>query len=200
MPSRIQFLREPRYTDTVLLFILAPAGVSYRSSEIGRNLFGSESWEEEALIVDGLASRPVFRFSDIGLQWEDFLDLAFRHSDHALFYLPDKQTFAEIRKEILVPQNPDLYSFSFHRFTCEARRGMVLPPPVEEPVVRPIVPPAAAKPTAQVRGRSDLVDGKLVSVDAAKLALLMDRLDAVYSDGLRELRELRSLLSGGSGT
>lgn len=153
MPSSIQFLRDPRYTDTVILFILAPAGVNYSIPELGKNLFGNERWDQEHLIIDGLSPKPVFRYTEISLHWTDFLDLAFRHIDHALFYVPHKDTFKEIRKESLLPQNPDLYSFSFFRFTCEARKGLVLPPQQEEPVLRPIIPSAPkaepARPAAK---------------------------------------------------
>lgn len=138
MPSTIQFLRDPRYTDTVILFILSPAGVQYVVNDIGQNLFGSEDWIEEPLVIDGLSPKPAFRYSDISFHWTDFLDLAFRHVDHALFYIPHKSTFREIRKESLLQQNPDLYSFSFRRFYCEARKGMVLPPVEEEKPMFPL--------------------------------------------------------------
>lgn len=227
MPSSIQFLRDPRYTNTVILFILAPAGVNYSVPELGKNLFGNEQWEEERLIIDGLSPKPAFRYTDISLHWTDFLDLAFRHIDHALFYVPHKETFKEIRKESLLPQNPDLYSFSFFRFDCEARKGLVLPPPQVEPVLRPIVPPAPkaepARPAAPVstdtveepiapvrrasrrgnatsgeQGVDTLLDAKLVSIDAEKLARLFDRLGTLYADGVKELRAIRSLLDNHS--
>lgn len=149
MPSTIQFLRDPRYTDTVILFILSPAGVQYAVKDIGHNLFGSEEWIEEPLVIDGLSPKPGFRYSDISFHWTDFLDLAFRHVDHALFYIPHKSTFKEIRKESLLQQNPDLYSFSFRRFYCEARKGMVLPPLEEEKPMFPLpVSSAQAKKPA----------------------------------------------------
>ncbi|MBR9975077.1 MAG: hypothetical protein KFF77_05815 [Bacteroidetes bacterium] len=224
MPSSIQFLRDPRYTDTVIMFILAPAGVNYSIPELGKNLFGNERWDQEHLIIDGLSPKPVFRYTDISLHWTDFLDLAFRHIDHALFYVPHKDTFKEIRKESLLPQNPDLYSFSFFRFSCEARKGLVLPPQQEEPVLRPIIPsapkakparPAATVPAVATRqsvspdsraalgidsttsgnGEEALVDANLVSIDAEKLAQLFDRLGTLYDDGIKELRSIRSLLN-----
>lgn len=227
MPSSIQFLRDPRYTDTVVLFILSPAGVQYSLPELGRNLFGNGKWEDEVLIIDGLAPRAGFRYTDISLHWTDFLDLAFRHIDHALFYVPHKEVFKEIRKDSLLPQNPDLYSFSFYRFTCEARKGMVLPPPQVEPVLRRIIPAetpppaehanagstsaATTPPTRPIaqsaaprrtngRAGSDsettLVDARLVSVDAAKLARLFDRLGALYADSIEDMHAIRALLEG----
>ncbi|MFZ1729616.1 MAG: hypothetical protein WBQ23_08360 [Bacteroidota bacterium] len=134
MNTTIQFLRDPKYQDTVILFILAPAGIQYEPSEIGKNLFGNDSWTYEPLLIDGLAPKATFRYSDISFHWTDFLDLAFRHVDHGLFYVPHKKTFKEIGKESLLQQNPDLYSFSFHKFVCESRKGLPQPPTKETPV------------------------------------------------------------------
>ncbi|MBE0645978.1 MAG: hypothetical protein IH600_17990 [Bacteroidetes bacterium] len=141
MNTTIQFLYDPKYQDSVILFVLAPAGIQYDTAEIGKNLFGSDKWVHEALLIDRLAPKETFRYSDISFHWTDFLDLAFRHVDHALFYVPHKNTFKEIGKESLIGQNPDLYSFSFHKFVCEARKGMVQPP-------AEAVPPAILQPTA----------------------------------------------------
>ncbi len=125
MNTTIQFLRDPKYQDTVVLFVLAPAGMQFDSTEVGKNLFGTDSWTHEPLLIDGLAPKSTFRYSDISFHWTDFLDLAFRHVDHTLFYIPHKNTLKEIGKESLIQQNPDLYSFSFHKFHCEARKGIV---------------------------------------------------------------------------
>ncbi|MBR9979264.1 MAG: hypothetical protein KFH87_14365 [Bacteroidetes bacterium] len=125
MSTTIQFLREPKYEESVILFILTPAGLSYDPADIGKNLFGSETWSQESLLIDSLAPKPGFRYSDISFHWSDFLDLAFRHVDHALFFVPHKHTFKEIVKESLLHQNPDLYSFSFRKFTCEHRKHAV---------------------------------------------------------------------------
>lgn len=129
MPSTIEFLHEPRYTDTVILFILTPAGVRYDAQDIGSNLFGTAEWTDEHLLIDGLSPTHGFRYTDIHIHWSDFLDLAFQHADHALFYVAHKRAFKEIRKETLLNQNPDLYSFFFHKFFCPARTGMSLPAP-----------------------------------------------------------------------
>jgi hypothetical protein len=134
MNTTIQFLRDPKYQDTVVLFILAPAGIQYDSSDIGKNLFGSDPWTHEALLIDGLAPKARFRYSDISFHWTDFLDLAFRHVDHGLFYVPHKRTFKEIGKESLVKQNPDLYSFSLLKFICASRKGLAQLPTGETPV------------------------------------------------------------------
>ena len=176
MPSTIQFLRDPRYTDTVVLFILSPAGMQYAVKDIGHNLFGSDDWIEEPLLIDGLSPKAGFRYSDISFHWTDFLDLAFRHVDHALFYVPHKSTFKEIRKESLLQQNPDLYTFSFRKFYCEAREGMILPPPEAEtpifsfppaaktaqklePAQKPVIAPAASPMPADLlnEGRATLL-------------------------------------------
>ncbi len=135
MSSTIQFLRDPEYQDTVILFVLAPAGILFEPEEIGKNLFGASRWTHEALLIDGLAPKATFRYSDISFHWPDFLDLAYRHVNHTLFYVPHKHTFKEIGKESLVAQNPDLYSFSFHKLVCESRIG--LSPDAAEPVSVP---------------------------------------------------------------
>lgn len=131
MPTTIQFLRDPKYQDSVVLFVLAPAGIQFDSTDIGKNLFGTDRWTHEALLIDGLAPKATFRYSDISFHWTDFLDLAFRHVDHGLFFVPHKRTFKEIGKDSLVQQNPDLYSFSFHKFVCEARKGIAQTPTEE---------------------------------------------------------------------
>jgi hypothetical protein len=151
MTSSIQFLHEPQYTDSVILFILTPAGMQYASADIGSNLFGSEKWTDEVLLIDGLAPKAGFRYSDIKFHWTDFLDLAYRHVDHALFYIPHKRTFKEISKDSLIHQNPDLYSFSFHKFTCEARQGMVQSPSEEKVVLR-IMPSSTATAPRDLSG------------------------------------------------
>lgn len=125
MSTTIQFLREPKYEESVILFILTPAGLAYDPADIGKNLFGSDAWKQESLLIDGLAPKPGFRYSDISFHWTDFLDLAFRHVDHALFFVPHKHTFKEIVKESLIHQNPDLYSFSFRKFTSENRKHAI---------------------------------------------------------------------------
>lgn len=122
MNTSIQFLHDPEYRDAVLLLILTPAGISFDPKEIGKNLFGNSVWTHETLSIDGLSPKAIFRYSDIGFHWTDFLDLAFRHVDHTLFFVPHKKTFKEIVKENLVHQNPDLYSFSFHKFACATRK------------------------------------------------------------------------------
>lgn len=129
MTTSIQFLRDPEFRDAVLLLILTPAGISFDPREIGKNLFGNSVWTHEPLSIEGLSPKAVFRYSDIGFHWTDFLDLAFRHVDHALFFVPHKKTFKEIVKTSLIHQNPDLYSFSFHKFSCTTRK---MPAPPEE--------------------------------------------------------------------
>jgi|GEM_PF-2367533 len=119
MPTTISFLRNPDYGTSVVLFLLSPAGLTFDAKEIGRNLYGRHDYEIEAITIPGLAPRNRFRFSEIPVHWTDFLELSFSHADHALFYIPGKQRFQEISKESLLQQNPDLYSFSFYRFTCE---------------------------------------------------------------------------------
>ncbi len=124
MNTSIQFLRDPEYRDSVLLFVLTPAGIIFDPGDIGKNLFGSRSWTHEILLIEGLSPKAIFRYSDIGFHWTDFLDLAFQHADHTLFFVPQKGVFREIVKENLVQQNPDLYSFSFHKFNCDVREGL----------------------------------------------------------------------------
>jgi hypothetical protein len=193
MPSTIQFLRDPRYTDTVVLFILSPAGVQYAVKDIGHNLFGSDDWIEETLLIDGLSPKAGFRYSDISFHWTDFLDLAFRHVDHALFYVPHKSTFKEIRKESLLQQNPDLYTFSFRKFYCEARKGMILPAPEVETPIFPM--PLPAPPMSKsIAGSKPLAGSKSIAGSKPTLAQKPLKTPVISSAPANILKEGRATL------
>jgi hypothetical protein len=155
MNTSIQFLRDPEYRDAVLLFILTPAGISFDPKEIGKNLFGNSVWTHEPLSIDGLSPKPTFRYSDIGFHWTDFLDLAFGHVDHTLFFVPHKKTFKEIVKTSLVHQNPDLYSFSFHKFSCATRKEPARPE--EKPAAVEMQPAVSSFPMREVGTRDESI-------------------------------------------
>jgi hypothetical protein len=118
MSTSVSFLTDPQYGKTLVLFVLSPPGIPFDPAEIARNLYGKREVSIDPITLPGLAPKNAFRFSDIALHWPDFLGLAFEHSDHALFYVPGKKKFQEIRRESLLQQNPDLYSFSFFRLHC----------------------------------------------------------------------------------
>jgi hypothetical protein len=122
MPTTVNLLSEPDYGNTLFLFVLSPPGVKYDHTDIGKNLYGKKGWSAESLLIPGLAKKNGFRFIDIPLLWHDFLALAFQSTDHALLFIPGKQSFHEVTKEHLLPQNPDMFSFSFYKFHCDTHR------------------------------------------------------------------------------
>lgn len=151
MPTTISFFKDPDYGKSVVLFVLSPAGISIDTSDIGNNLFGKLDFEVKDITVPEFAPRSGFRFSEISLLWNDFLDISFSHADHVLVFVPGKHRFQEISKESVLQQNPDLYSFSFFRFTCEEYTGVEPEPaltsssdipPAPTPVLAPASTPA----------------------------------------------------------
>ena len=147
MSTSVSFLSEPQYGKSLVLFVLSPPGIPFDATEIARNLYGKREVTIDPITLPGLAPKNGFRFSDITLHWPDFLGLAFEHSDNALFYVPGKKKFQEIRRESLLQQNPDLYAFSFFRFHCPS---YVAPAPEEE-----VRTPATASHTDEPAAATD---------------------------------------------
>ena len=166
MSTSISFLRDPSYGSTLVLFVLSPPGIPFDTEEIGRNLYGKRPFTMDAITLPGMSPKNGFRFNDIALHWPDFLALAFQHCDHALFFIPGKQRFQEIRRESLLQQNPDLYAFSFYRITCES----YVPEPAEEQ------PAARASAPGPAHGNAD---GKARFAEARKVLLTL--IDAGWS-------------------
>ena len=190
MPTTLSFLRDPDYGASVMLFVLSPAGVTYEAKEIGRNLYGKRDFEIEPITIPGLAPRNGFRFSEIPVHWTDFLALSFSHADHALFYIPGKKKFQEISKEGLLQQNPDLYSFSFYRFSCED----YVPEAREEERIK-TAPHSVASPPATVADSNASTGGTAVLAQPDRRAVARTENPG---DQLREAQDaLKSLIDAG---
>jgi len=118
----IVFSSEPFFGSRIRLLILTAPGVTYPAEALGSHFYGNGKWQsvKEAfpdfskdIVSPQLLREPGFRFTSVGVSWEQFLDETYDHVDFVLFYNAETRKFHEVSKGNLLHQNPLFYAYSF---------------------------------------------------------------------------------------
>ena len=118
----IIFSGDPIFGDTVKLLVLSPPGIPYNTDALGEHFYGIGNWhfndppmkERTPLQVPAeLLSTPLFRYSSVGLEWEDFLNDVYDSVDFVLYFNNETRHMHEVSLVGLLERSPANFAFSF---------------------------------------------------------------------------------------